>query len=479
MPPHRFLGPAVCACAAPEIGEDRDELFRPRSIFYVHQHGAHECIDCAVSSDTINTVLDEDTMSSGNRTRQIYETAFDCKIAKSDDDLDEVERITKHTLLMQLNNCNNKIDGTKIKENRKSKSQRLDGKRSKSCKSSTQHKTDTLGSGSTISQELENSNLNNINSANTVSTSQLPLRGYTPSPPSTAPLPVKFPGKHERYFMNSIKSAPNLPLTNPTAQHPRLKDLRISVKNPESNEGSMIESLYSTPRKIERPRSVVLESSRVLELKRHSKKHHQHGVSYSSTESMATSSSGGSMESLRSSTSEGNRSTSSSESHRSTSLSSHSSDSGPSLSYPLRAPVLIHSKLHILSPISDKSSQEPGSETSDINTRNNNSQKVSPDEITKLEETDNSKTRRRLIQNKNLLLIKGDEIQGSDSGISLQSRDDSKSRSAFQRFGLQKLGLTIDKVDNNSAVVLPQDLNDLPFDMPKLRRRKIIPQQVG
>lgn len=72
----------------------------------------------------------------------------------------------------------------------------------------------------------------------------------------------------------------------------------------------------------------------------------------------------------------------------------------------------------------------------------------------------------------------GDEIQGSDSGISLQSRDDSKSRSAFQRFGLQKLGLTIDKVDNNSAVVLPQDLNDLPFDMPKLRRRKIIPQQV-
>lgn len=407
MPPHRFLGPAVCACAAPEIGEDRDELFRPRSIFYVHQHGAHECVDCALSSDTINTVLDEDIMtSSGNRTRQIYETAFDCKIAKSDDDLDEVERITKHTLLLQLNNCNNKVDGAKIKETRKGKSQRLDGKRAKSGKSSTQHKTDTLGCASTISQEIENSNLDNINNANTVSTSQLPLRGYTPSPPSTAPLPVKFPGKHERYFMNSIKSAPNLPSANP-AQHPRLKDLRISVKNPESSEGSMIESLYSTPRKIERPRSVVLESSRVLELKRHSKKHQPHGVSYSSTESMATSSSGGSMESLRSSTSEGNRSTSSSESHRSTSLSSHSSDSGPSLSYPLRAPVLIHSKLHILSPISDKSSQEPGSETSDINTRNNNSQKVSPDEITKIEETDNSKARRRLIQNKNLLLIKG------------------------------------------------------------------------
>lgn len=49
---------------------------------------------------------------------------------------------------------------------------------------------------------------------------------------------------------------------------------------------------------------------------------------YSSTESMTTSSSGGSMESIKSSTSEGNRSTSSSESRQSPSLSSHSSDSG-------------------------------------------------------------------------------------------------------------------------------------------------------
>lgn len=49
---------------------------------------------------------------------------------------------------------------------------------------------------------------------------------------------------------------------------------------------------------------------------------------FSSTESMTTSSSGGSMESIKSSTSEGNRSTSSSESRQSASLSSHSSDSG-------------------------------------------------------------------------------------------------------------------------------------------------------
>lgn len=54
---------------------------------------------------------------------------------------------------------------------------------------------------------------------------------------------------------------------------------------------------------------------------------------YSSTESMTTSSSGGSMESIKSSTSEGNRSTSSSESRQSASLSSHSSDSGSKFTF--------------------------------------------------------------------------------------------------------------------------------------------------
>ncbi|OXU23776.1 hypothetical protein TSAR_005281 [Trichomalopsis sarcophagae] len=34
------------------------------------------------------------------RQRQIYETAFDCKVSRSDDDLDDLDRITNHPLLI-------------------------------------------------------------------------------------------------------------------------------------------------------------------------------------------------------------------------------------------------------------------------------------------------------------------------------------------------------------------------------------------
>lgn len=67
------------------------------------------------------------------------------------------------------------------------------------------------------------------------------------------------------------------------------------------------------------------------------------------------------------------------------------------------------------------------SETSD-NNRNNNSQKCSPEEVQPIPE--NVKTKRRLPQNKNLLNLgfhtTNPEIQGSDSGISIQSREVSR-----------------------------------------------------
>uniref|UniRef100_A0A182KGK2 SH2 domain-containing adapter protein D n=1 Tax=Anopheles christyi TaxID=43041 RepID=A0A182KGK2_9DIPT len=372
--------------------------------------------------------------------------------------------------------------------------------------------------------------MDNIANANSTSSSQLPLRGYTPSPPSTAPLPMKFPGKHERFFINSIKSAPNLPSSNAGAQHPRLKDLRLDIQHVRNNEatsgGSCDGSMhagsapFSHGSKVgERPRSTLcLEPERVLELKRgHRTSHHHHGKqhqqrgrgNFSSTESMATSSSGGSMESLKSSTSEGNRSTSSSDSRHSSSLSSHSSDSGPSLAFPLRVPVVVHNKLNILSPISDKSSQEPGSETSDINNRNNNSQKQSPVDGTGCasvagggggagtlikkegeesapgagavgtEAVKTSVTKRRSAPNKALLLITGPEIQGSDSGISLHSREDLKSRTNFLNASIQRASLGQEKQGEHGKGQsgLPQDLSDLPFDMPKLRRRRAHLQQ--
>lgn len=173
------------------------------------------------------------------------------------------------------------------------------------------------------------------------------------------------------------------------------------------------------------------------------------------------------MESIKSSTSEGNRSTSSSESRQSPSLSSHSSDSGgnpKNYTVPQSSGGFLGNKLHILSPISDKSSQEPMSETSD-NNRNNNSQKCSPEEVQPIPE--NVKTKRRLPQNKNLLNLgfhtTNPEIQGSDSGISIQSREGIKSRFSFTGAEL-------------SAPPSQHDFSDLPFDMPKLRRRRAVPE---
>lgn len=117
-------------------------------------------------------------------------------------------------------------------------------------------------------------------------------------------------------------------------------------------------------------------------------------------------------------------------------------------------PLLINPKLHILSPISDKSAQELVSENSEI--IKNGTHLQTPDESSeKLDDhVENVKLKKRP-PNKTLLLINGDEIQGSDSGISLHSRD-----------------------KNDSSQALPQDLKDLPFDMPKLRRRRIVLAQV-
>lgn len=54
-------------------------------------------------------------------------------------------------------------------------------------------------------------------------------------------------------------------------------------------------------------------------------------------------------------------------------------------------------------------------------------------------------------------------MRGSDSGISLQSRDDTKSKILLSR-EINEPTVEID---------LPHGLKDLPFDMPKLRRRRI------
>ncbi|XP_017114404.1 uncharacterized protein LOC108137294 [Drosophila elegans] len=754
MPPHRLLGPAAvcgaCITSAPasssslaggrgsEPGDDlEEEYFRPRSIFYVHPHGVHECAECAqpavqsavqsavksvqsvqsvqtaqpptlptLSNPTLDLYgNDEDEVDGdedeeedeeedddsedimGSRRRQIYETAFDCKIAKSDDDLDEVDRITNCSVLLQLSNgngngnCNagdlakvNSLVGggaaktrAECKRAKNSKNQALQEQTGEAHVQVHQVQSE-LGKLqlSQVDQQNQNQNQGQSGAAtgtatatatatatdiagapgsgvSASSTQQLPVRGYTPSPPSTAPLPMKFPGKHERYLnMNSIRSAPNLPAANPA--HPRLRDLRLPIQsmrnqcggggNNSSNDNSLTDSAYVNPPSTNsnshsnaasgsaagsagsdlisattgsaaavvsaprRPRSFVLESGRVLELRRsaqgghhhhshqyqhqqqqpgghhHTVHHHHHhgrrshhhrqgagqtvaggGHNYSSTESIATSSSGGSMESLRSSTSEGNRSTSSSESRHSSSLSSHSSESGgsggsggsSSVAYPLRSaappqPLLLqHSKLHILSPISDKSSQEPASASaSSEQSQQQQSQQQQQQQQQKapmaMQEEDSSgapahaeknhggtlqvnpvvvslkQPRNRAAPNKALLQL-ADELLGSDSGISLHSREEGKPQTlALQRLTLPKLQLigasegtatssggsgsgggagggggggassaagVSGSGSTGTAAGLPQDLRDLPFDMPKLRRRKTLQQEAA
>lgn len=73
--------------------------------------------------------------------------------------------------------------------------------------------------------------------------------------------------------------------------------------------------------------------------------------------------------------------------------------------------------------------------------------------------------------------LTGPEIQGSDSGISLHSREDVKSRTNFLNLGIQRASLGLEKTDHGKPS-LTQDFSDLPFDMPKLRRRRAHMQQV-
>ncbi|KAI5651433.1 SH2 domain-containing protein [Phthorimaea operculella] len=428
MPPRRRGRDAAgCACAAPEDVEDHRSS---RSVFYVPA--------------PLPRWPQEMT------TRQIYETAFDCKIARSDDDLDDFDRVSNHPALLQaeerkvVSSASSAFEAVERGEpdfkGRRKVTMKTDSVR-RSKIPTIRQKRENETNPSVLSEELEKVHIEEED--RTASTSQLPLRGYTPSPPSTAPLPTKFQQK-DGNAMNSIKSAPNLPQSQPA--HPRLKDLRLPVKSlraretPTSSEASMADNKGSELDVGQRLRDSSRESR----------------------------------------DDEDERGQSKDESRHSSSLSSHSSDSGnvpfTKSHHHMQLSGFGHhpAKLHILSPISDKSSQEPASETSD-NNKNNNSQKVSPEDI----ETGNTtiqttveivpKPKRRALQNRNILNLTfrhstaGDtEIQGSDSGISIHSREGTDSRNAFINF----------KNCNTEEERKDEDFSDLPFDMPKLRRRR-------
>lgn len=58
------------------------------------------------------------------RQRHVYETAFDCRISKSDDDLDQIDKVSNHPVLLQLNNSRDNRAGPSFDSNIASQSRR-------------------------------------------------------------------------------------------------------------------------------------------------------------------------------------------------------------------------------------------------------------------------------------------------------------------------------------------------------------------
>ncbi|XP_049938766.1 SH2 domain-containing adapter protein B [Schistocerca serialis cubense] len=492
MPPqHRRVAAyqqvASCSCAG---GSATEEPGQPQP-----QQATPPLGDDARFSDSDADLDDEYLDMSGQprARRHIYETAFDCRVdrAAATDDTEDIDRLSNHPALHGFSKPSATpaaaAPGVVSLAPRAGPSDDPSGLgifTPKDLRRRVHQRRVTLVDDTSLSRDLDSLDLDEDDEdesrpATAAAGAAAGAVGAAPSPPSTAPLPAKFskPPGAGAGAASGARSAPCLPASAPESGTTagRLKDARLPVKSLRAREG--------------RPAA---------------------GSKFSSTESMATSSSGGSLESIRSSTSEGNRSTSSSDSRRSTSLSSHSSDSSGADRYhlPLGSGMQttpgsglgggvgggmgrFSNKLHILSPISDKSSQEPASstETSD-NNRNNNSTRASPEDqggITPTNETNTNTNvtatittsngpggavtqaegrfakRQRAPQNRNLINLMGlhqssgeAEVQGSDSGISIESRTGHQHHHSGESSYLQAAG----------------DFSELPFDMPKLRRRQ-------
>jgi hypothetical protein len=99
------------------------------------------------------------------------------------------------------------------------------------------------------------------------------------------------------------------------------------------------------------------------------------------------------------------------------------------------------------------------------------------------------KLKRRAPQNKNLINLtlqqqqqsssSGEaEIHGSDSGISIESRGGTKGNKVYNltSFSFAKQASGVDNGGPPDNELQTTDFSDLPFDMPKLRRRRLLQQ---
>lgn len=400
-------------------------------------------------------------MSSGKRRIQVYETAFDSTVpvCPTDDNCDIEERI-RNIMLMDAR--------PNIRSNEHQEISNVNAEKSINQYNNCDYHKNSIEKRNAAHNSSSNNNL----------TSQ--ARYSSHSQPSTAPMPIKFPEQHDMLYRDNIRSAPNLP------HHHRIIEANDRRK-PNKKAMSKKKCSHVSEQKCGKQ---MRKTKRRQRLSSGAQK-------YSSTESLSSSSE--SIESLHSSVSYGNRSSISSGSRHSASLSSHSSDSGARLRYPLRAPVIVHANMNILSPISDKSIQESSELFSGTNRKNlqlfnetNGASGAMPKEFTKQTSVDmmlleNQKSnKRRYLQNHASLLLK-DEIQGSDSGISLQSRDETKIKNLVlpnfnvgqqQKQLISNQSQTSNQGFNQSELSLPEDLANLPFDMPKLRRN-LLSEQVN
>lgn len=120
MPPHRLLShdlPAtVCTCvASPEEEEDELDLRKPQLTRHqvrklrrtrridpqpilVEDEDDVEGEDEGEEEEEEDVEAEEDEEEMA-RQRHLYETAFDCKVNRSDDDLDDLDRVTNHPVL--------------------------------------------------------------------------------------------------------------------------------------------------------------------------------------------------------------------------------------------------------------------------------------------------------------------------------------------------------------------------------------------
>lgn len=448
MAPHRLFRPG-CLCVDQDPKDDSHiECLRPRSVFYVHQDGEDECVDCSLNNIS-SYLTQQDPRPPGD------ETPFYGNVSRSAGDL---------------------VDGDQLNINSAMLFDLLQDKRDKCIAANKIQNLRNCDLNNKLNENDLTIDLQNLNLSGPAapSSTNLPIPRYTHSPPSTAPLPVKFSGNHgPKSFRNSMGAGTGDKSTDHLGETPARRE------RGEHGNGKKASARHASKKCAH---SMVLPSDRVLQLKQNSRRARHNN--FSSNESMTTSSSVGSMESIRSSTSEGNCSTSSTESHLTASLSSHSSDSSSVRGYPLRTPVIVHANMNILSPISDKSLEPLGEMVDNAVGAKKSLQLFAPGGAEgggghlgggASAAAENQKAKRRYLQNRASLLLK-DEIQGSDSGISLQSRDETKSKNLalhnFNKHPAQHL------MFNNSELSLPEDITNLPFDMPKLRGRKLVQDQV-